>query len=90
MAIKVQGRFATARDTAKTLGVPASRAEAVINAVKDVFTNGGGEKVVYRDSASGELVTRSTKRSGAAAKKSVRRNATTTVKTTAKASKSHG
>jgi hypothetical protein len=42
--IKVRGRFATARDTAATLGVSPSRTRELIEAVKK-FT----ERVVYRD-----------------------------------------
>jgi hypothetical protein len=48
--IKVRGRFATARDTAATLGVSASRTRELIEAVKK-FT----ERVVYRDSEHGSF-----------------------------------
>jgi hypothetical protein len=78
--IKVHGRFATARDTARTLGVSPSRLNTLINTVKEFTYLAGDDKEATPDRF--KRRERSSKaRSGVfARKKSSRRNAEASVK----------
>ena len=60
--IKVRGRFATAYDTAETLGVSPSRTQELIEAVKRM-TQG----VVYRSSKGGSFAARKKMKTGSPA-----------------------
>ena len=74
--IKVHGRFATTHDTARTLGVSASRTKELIARVRE-YT----ERIARRDSNTGEFTTRGrAERKATMTRKGSRRNAHATVK----------
>ena len=74
--IKVRGRFATAHDTARTLGVSASRTNELIKTVRE-YT----ERIARRDSSAGEFTTRGrAERKATVTRKGSRRNAHATLK----------